>query len=192
MKREYVNVPNALSLSRVVFLPLLFLFVIWDMRFAFLIGYILVGSTDFFDGLIARRFNQKTEIGKALDSIADIFFYVSTAWFIYKLYPAYLTPNSTLLIVFFSLFFLSFVVSGIWCKKPIMMHTFLLKLNGVLVYLLVILSYFFNTTSFITVILVIYIIGFIEEMIIFIRFGNVDPDTWSLFHLMKADQEKRS
>lgn len=190
MKRENVNIPNALSLSRLIFLPILFLFAIWNMRLSFLIGYIILGATDYFDGLIARRFNQKTEMGKALDSFADIFFYVSTAWFIYRLYPAYLAPNNNLLIVFFGVFFLSFIVSGIWCKKPIMMHTFLLKLNAVLVYILVILSHFINTTAFIAVILIIYIIGFIEEIIIFIRYGNVDPDTWSLFHLIKADQRE--
>lgn len=190
MKREYVTVPNALSLSRIIFLPLLFLFVIWDMRLSFLIGYVLIGSTDFFDGLIARKFNQKTESGKSLDSIADIFFYLSSAWFLYRLYPGYLAPNNTLLIVFFIVFFLSFVVSGIWCKKPIMMHTFLLRLNAVLVYLAIILSYFLNTTTLIAVILIIYIFGFIEEIIIFIRFGIVDPDTCSLFHLAKSGQAK--
>ena len=169
MKREYLNIPNALSLSRVVFLPLLFLFVFLDMRLTFLIAYIILGSTDFFDGLIARRFNLKTDIGKTLDSLADIFFYVSTAWFIYRLYPEYLEPNNTLLIVFFALFFLSFVISGIFCKKPIMMHTSLLRLNAVLVYYVVVFSFFINTTWFITIVLIIYLIGFTEEIIIFIK-----------------------
>jgi phosphatidylglycerophosphate synthase len=189
MKREYINIPNALSISRAVFLPILFLFIIYDMKIAFLISYILLGSTDFFDGLIARRFNQKTDIGKSLDSIADIFFYVSTAWFMYRLFPQYLEPNITLLIIFFSLFFLSFVISSIFCKKPIMMHTFLLKLNGVLVYLLVIASFFINTTWFITVILFIYFIGFVEEIIIFIKYGEVDPDTPSLLSLFKVKKD---
>jgi len=93
-KKENLNVPNFLSLSRIVFLPLLFVFVIKDMRLTFLIGFIILGSTDYFDGLIARKFNQKTELGKSLDSIADIFFYVSSAYFIYKLYPAYLNQTT--------------------------------------------------------------------------------------------------
>ena len=186
MKKEYMNVPNALSLSRAVFLPILFLFILFDMKIAFLISYILLGSTDFFDGLIARKFNQKTDIGKSLDSIADIFFYVSTAWFIYRLYPQYLEPNNSLLIGFFALFFLSFLISSMFCKKPIMMHTFLLKLNGVLVYLLVITSFFFNTTWFITIILLIYFIGFIEEILIFIKYGEVDPDIPSILSLLRV------
>lgn len=184
MKKEYINVPNSLSLSRLLFLPILFILVHRDLRLAFLIGYMILGSTDFFDGLIARRFNQKTSIGKTLDSFADIFFYVSSAYFVARLYPEYLIPNQLLLIVFFSLFFLSFIVSAVTCHKPIMMHTFLLKLNGVLVYFLLILSYFYNTTWMITVILAIYLIGFCEEIIIFIRYGEVDPDTLSLLSLL--------
>ena len=189
-KKENLNVPNFLSLSRIVFLPLLFVFVIKDMRLTFLIGFIILGSTDYFDGLIARKFNQKTELGKSLDSIADIFFYVSSAYFIYKLYPAYLEPNNILLIAFFILFALSFIVSAIWCKKPIMMHTFLLRLNGVLVYFLIILSFFLNTTIMISSILIIYFVGFTEEIIIFIKYGEVDADTPSLFTLMKQNQDK--
>ena len=184
-KKENITIPNILSLSRFVFLPILFIFIAHDMRLAFLIGYIILGSTDFFDGLIARKFNQKTEIGKTLDSFADIFFYVSSAYFIAKLYPDYLEPNHMLLIVFFVIFGLSFIVSSIMCKKPIMMHTFLLKFNGVLVFALLIASYFVDTTYFISIILFIYYIGFIEEIAIFAKYGEVDPDTMSIFSLSK-------
>ncbi len=190
MDKRVITIPNILSASRLFCLPLLFFLLYKDWRTAFLAAYLIVGSTDFFDGWIARHFNQKTEIGKRLDSFADIFFYVSTAWFIAVLFPAYLEPNKVLLILFFSLFFLSFVISGIFCRKPVMMHTFLLKLNGVLVYFLVLLSFPFNTTWFITGILVIYLIGFTEEILIFIKFGDVDPDTVSLLHLIKNTKSK--
>jgi phosphatidylglycerophosphate synthase len=195
-KKENLTIPNFLSLSRLVFLPLLFVFIIKDMRLAFLIGYIILGSTDYFDGLIARKFNQKTDLGKTLDSFADIFFYVSSAYFLYKLAPASIAANKIMLIAFFILFGLSFVVSAIWCKKPIMMHTSLLRLNGILVYFLVILAYFsFNpiisiiTTIAIAIVLVIYYIGFIEEIIIFIKYGEVDPDTPSILSLMKNKED---
>ena len=66
-----------------------------------------------------------------------------------------------------------------------MMHTFLLKLNGVLVYLAVIMSFFFDTTYMISVILFIYFAGFIEEIAIFFKYGEVDPDTSTIFSLSK-------
>ncbi|MCK5811579.1 MAG: CDP-alcohol phosphatidyltransferase family protein [Clostridiales bacterium] len=189
-KKEYLTIPNFLSISRALFLPILIVFAVKDMRLAFLVGYIILGSTDFFDGKIARRFNQKTDIGKTLDSVADLFFYIASAYFLSTLYPAYLSPNSTLLIIFFSILLLSFIVSAILCKKPIMMHTSLLRFNAVLVYLVVILSYFMNTTYFIAGILILYLIAFTEEIIIFIKYGEVDPDSKSIFHIQEKVKKK--
>ena len=179
----YFTIPNGLSISRLVLLPLLYVFALRGMALAFVIGYAVLGATDYFDGLAARRLNQRTELGKALDSIVDIPFYLSSAYFMARLYPEYLRPNMVLLYVFFGIFGLSFAVSAIRCGKPIMMHTFLLKFNGVLVYLLVILSTFVNTTVFIAVILAIYYLGFAEEILIFLIHGEVDPDSLTFFRL---------
>lgn len=182
-QKKYLTVPNGLSLSRLVFLPLLYVFALKDMRAAFVIGYAILGSTDFFDGQVARIFNQKTDFGKTFDSIADLPFYLSSAYFMARLYSEYLKPNMTLLYIFFGILGLSFIVSAIRCRKPILMHTFILKLCGVLVYFLLILSYFVNTTILVTVILGLYYIGFTEEIMIFIKYGEVDPDSHSLFKI---------
>ena len=184
-----VNIPNALTMSRVIFLPVLYVFVLLDMRLAFLIAFMLIGATDAFDGFVARRLNQVTEFGKAMDSIADLLLYISTAWFLYRLYPQYILPNMNLLIAFFSLLGVSFIVSFIRCGKPIMMHTSILRYQAVLIYLLVIFSYFLDTTYFVTAILIIYLIGFTEEILIFLRYGQVDADTKSIICLLREEKE---
>jgi phosphatidylglycerophosphate synthase len=181
--QRYFTIPNGLSVSRLVLLPLLYVFALRGMEAPFVIGYAVLGATDWLDGLTARWLDQRTELGKALDSIVDIPFYLSSAYFVARLYPQYLRPNMILLYVFFGIFGLSFAVPAIRCGKPIMMHTFLLKLNGVLVYLLVILSAFLNTTVFIAVILGIYYLGFTEEILIFLIHGEVDPDSPTIFRV---------
>ncbi len=186
-KSEVLTIPNGLSLSRIVLLPLLYFFAWEDMRVSFTIAYALVGSTDFFDGLAARKLNQKTAFGKALDSIADLPFYISSAYFLNRLYPEYVAPNFVPLIAFFTLLALSFVVSAVKCGKPIMMHTFLLKLNGVLVYACVILSACVDTSRFILAILIIYYVGFAEEILIFLKHGEVDPDSPSIFRILPKE-----
>jgi cardiolipin synthase (CMP-forming) len=187
MRKTMLTIPNLLTISRVVFLPLLFLFIQLDMKMAFLIGYILIGSTDFFDGKVARKFNQVSPLGKTLDSVADLFFYISSAYFMYVLFYPYLEPNMGLLIGFFSLLALSFIVSSILLKKPILMHTSILRVNAVLVYLLIVSSFFMDTTYFVSAILLTYGVGFIEEIIIFFKYGEVDPDTTSIFALIKKE-----
>lgn len=186
MTRTLWTVPNVLSISRIVFLPLLIALAWFEWRLAFTVGYIIIGSTDAFDGYIARKFNQVSEFGKTIDSLADVLFYLASAWFLHRLYPQYLEPNQTLLYVFFGIFALSFIVSAIKLGVPVMMHTSILRYNAVLVYALIFFSYFFNTTLFVAIILILYILGFIEEILIFLIYGDVDRDTPTIFTLMKS------
>lgn len=70
------TIPNVLSLIRIALLPVFaVLYLHSDTQPALLwwAGAILIlsGLTDLFDGWIARRFNQISEIGKLLDPVAD-------------------------------------------------------------------------------------------------------------------------
>lgn len=70
------TVPNVLSLVRLLLLPVFaVLYLKSDNHPTWLYWSLAVllfsGLTDLFDGMIARRFNQITEIGKLLDPIAD-------------------------------------------------------------------------------------------------------------------------
>jgi phosphatidylglycerophosphate synthase len=180
---RYVTVPNALSASRIVFLPLLWVLALLRMETAFVIAYALVGITDLFDGYAARRLNQRSAFGKALDSFADLLYYLSSAFFMAWLYMDYLRPNLLLLYILFGVLALSFIVSAVKCGKPIMMHTLLLKLNAVLVYVGVILSAFIDTTVFVTVVLAVYYVSYAEEILIFLIHGEVDPDSPTIFNV---------
>lgn len=68
------NIPNILSVSRMVLAPATLLFL--HQPVIFFILYIVTALTDTFDGLIARRYHLETELGALLDSIADHIFYV--------------------------------------------------------------------------------------------------------------------
>jgi len=178
---RYVTVPNALSASRIVFLPLLWALALLRLKMPFTIAYALVGITDLFDGLAARLLHQRSAFGKTLDSFADLLYYLSSAFFLAWLYMDYLRPNLVLLYILFGLLGLSFLVSAIRCGKPIMMHTFMLKLNAGLVYVGIILSAFFDTTVLVTVVLAVYYVSYAEEILIFLVHGEVDPDSPTIF-----------
>ena len=181
---KWLNLPNLLSASRLVFLPALFWLLYSGHDYLFLAAYVAVGSTDFFDGLLARRLGQVTAAGKELDSLADLFYYISSAYFLYYLFPGVITANKPYLVVFFSLLAFSLIISGFLFRKPVMMHTILLKWNAVMVCLVVIGSFWLNTVYFARAVIIVYIVAFIEEILIFLYFGNVDPDTKTIFHLL--------
>jgi phosphatidylglycerophosphate synthase len=178
-----------LSASRIVLLPGLYLLLHFNQLQLFLVAYILIGSTDFFDGIVARKLNQVSHYGKELDSLADLFFYISSAYFLNYLRPEVIAANKVYLIVFFSLLGFSFLLSGIMFKRPVMMHTFILRWNAVLVFMIIVCSFFFDVTIMTRLALLIYMAGFTEEILIFILFGNVDPDTKSILHLFTAREK---
>ena len=68
------NLPNVLTISRIVLLaPLLIMIYLPNdqLNFISVILFILIALTDFFDGFFARRQNITSEFGKMLDPIAD-------------------------------------------------------------------------------------------------------------------------
>ena len=69
------NLPNILSIIRIVLVPIFLLFVLLDSiscnLYIALIIFCVAALTDFLDGMIARKYNLITNIGKFLDPIAD-------------------------------------------------------------------------------------------------------------------------
>ncbi len=74
------NVPNTLTLLRVLitFITIYFIFAGYDLV-VIVILFAIGMLTDFFDGQIARRFNQTTEFGRKFDVVADRFLMAGVA-----------------------------------------------------------------------------------------------------------------
>src|SRR6266850_6908319 len=71
MSSRIVTVPNMLTVFRMVLIPV-FVSLLFYQRFILaLCVFILAGVTDGLDGLLARRFDQQSQLGTILDPIAD-------------------------------------------------------------------------------------------------------------------------
>jgi CDP-diacylglycerol--glycerol-3-phosphate 3-phosphatidyltransferase len=69
-----VNLPIALTLIRIVLVPLVMVFLISSSRVNVLIAaviFVAASITDWLDGTLARRMNQVTRLGTLLDPVAD-------------------------------------------------------------------------------------------------------------------------
>lgn len=69
-----VNLPIALTLLRVSFVPGITLFLIEGHYSFALVAYVIASLSDVADGWIARRWNQTTPLGTVLDPLVDIVF----------------------------------------------------------------------------------------------------------------------
>lgn len=103
-KSQILNVPNILTMSRIV---LIFIFVLLasakhihnfpaeSFKFINIIAYsfaIIAGVTDFLDGYIARKYNMVTDFGALMDPLADKIFITATMLIMVevKLMPAWI------------------------------------------------------------------------------------------------------
>ena len=69
--RRRMTIPNALTLLRILLVPVFGLLWLADHHLAALIVFLVAGGTDLLDGLLARTLNQRTRLGSLLDPAAD-------------------------------------------------------------------------------------------------------------------------
>lgn len=71
-RKQLFTIPNLLSLLRLCMIPLIIWLYCTQKNYALTaVVLVLSGLTDMVDGYIARRFNIVTDLGKALDPVAD-------------------------------------------------------------------------------------------------------------------------
>tara|TARA_Y200000002_G_C22682421_1_gene664630 strand:+ start:3193 stop:3729 length:537 start_codon:yes stop_codon:yes gene_type:complete len=94
-----MNLPNILSLSRILLLAPIIIFFYKSFYLLSLIIFIMAAITDYLDGYIARKKNQNSDQGALLDLLSDkIFVSILLIWMTF-FFDSLLVLFSTLLIV---------------------------------------------------------------------------------------------
>ncbi|HWS55275.1 MAG TPA: CDP-alcohol phosphatidyltransferase family protein [Pyrinomonadaceae bacterium] len=92
MASKVVTLPNALTVVRMVLIPV-FVGALYYQRFGWALAiFVLAGATDGLDGLFARRFNQYSPLGQILDPIADKLLLVTS--FVTLSMPSIMEPSA--------------------------------------------------------------------------------------------------
>jgi cardiolipin synthase (CMP-forming) len=92
MASKVVTLPNALTVVRIVLIPV-FVGALYYQRFGWALAVFMVaGATDGLDGLFARRFNQYSPLGQILDPIADKLLLVTS--FVTLSLPSIMEPSA--------------------------------------------------------------------------------------------------
>ncbi len=76
MKKKYLNLPNVLTMLRIILVPVCMALILYypetlGSRLVAAGVFLLISFTDLLDGHIARKYHMVTDFGKFLDPVAD-------------------------------------------------------------------------------------------------------------------------
>ena len=90
-KKEIFSIPNIMGYFRIILIPVfcyMYINAESDREYLMATIVVLVSSlTDLFDGMVARKFNQITNLGKILDPVADKLTHAALAICVASKYP---------------------------------------------------------------------------------------------------------
>jgi phosphatidylglycerophosphate synthase len=179
------NVPNTLSATRLLGVPVLYVLVDREPVAWFVALYAVLGLTDYLDGRLARAWNQTSAFGSMLDSVADAAYYISTAYFAVRLFPAYVMPSIPYVVACLALYAVLIGVSRLRAGRILLPHTHLSRIAGVLVVLTVFASFVVNTTWVFRGVIALYALAIVEQIAMVGRYGDIPLDTRSILSLSR-------
>ncbi len=97
-----LNLATLLTISRIIFIPIIIFCYVYsngELRNIAALIFLLALITDYFDGLVARKFNQETPFGAFLDPIADKLLVVVTILLLSRSFDSILFLIPALIIV---------------------------------------------------------------------------------------------
>lgn len=168
MKRHAANIITLfrIPLSLCLLLP---------MKTSLFLGlYALCGFTDLLDGIVARKFKMQSTLGARLDSFADL---LMAGVIVYKLFEkgliTYFTPW---IIAITAVRLISMLI--VYLKHKIFgaLHTWANKATGLLLFLVLPLTYLISYTFVGWVVIAVALYAALEELFINIKEKSFLPD----------------
>lgn len=185
-KENIYNIPNFISLYRLLSVPFLAYIVLQKKENLFFYWFLFNLFTDVLDGFIARTFNLKTKFGAKLDSFADFAMYLLAMFALIYLKWEELEPYkySLYLLIFYYVFIdiFSFIKFG----EVSSLHLYFSKFNGLLqaVFFLIIFGIGFNKLLYFAVFFFASL-SFLENMYFLLKIDKMRSDLKGIYWLQK-------
>jgi len=181
-KERIYNIPNFLSLYRLLSVPFLFYVVYLGQEQVFFYWFLFNMFTDGLDGFIARRFNMQTKLGAKLDSTADFAMYLLGMYALIRLKWDVLEPYkfSFFLLIFYYIFI--DVFSLIKFKEISSLHLISSKASGVLEALFFFLLFYNGFSPLLYWLMFIVVsFSFVENMYFLFKIDKMKSDLKGFF-----------
>jgi cardiolipin synthase (CMP-forming) len=185
-KEKFWNIPNTLSLYRLLIFPVMLYWIFARNENLFAIFIAVSLFTDWLDGIIARTFNMQTKIGAKLDSWADTGTYICAFLAIYFFKWQEIKPHAFVLYIFFVLWLLSYIIVFVKFKGLIGLHTYLFKSTGYVQGAFIILLFLFGFYPWLFYLCIsVGIAACVEEIIIMLLLKKPMINVKGLYWILK-------
>ena len=186
-----LNLPNALSVLRLLLAPVLLWCAHRGLAEPFLWLLALALATDALDGHLARRLGVATPLGARLDSWGDLSTYAAMVFGLMWLWPAVFAREAWFLYLAVGFYLIPTLTSLLKFRELPRYHTWAAKLSAILMapayYLLVL----YDVAWLFRVVVLFHIWVAIEEVIITIILNRRHYDVPTLFHAREIVRRQR-
>ena len=180
-----LNIPNSLSLFRIIAAPFLLLSGWFDMPNLFFILFGLMLLSDVLDGIIARILDQTSDLGARLDSYGDILTYLTTPLAAWWLWPDVIKEELYYIIAAIVIYILPAIFALLKFGKLASYHTWLTKISAVLMSAGVVMLLGFENNLLFHIAIYFLVIEMVENILITIILPKQKSDIHSIWHAWK-------
>jgi CDP-diacylglycerol--glycerol-3-phosphate 3-phosphatidyltransferase len=186
-----LNIPNTLSLFRIIAAPFLLLTGWFEMPTLFFILFGLMLLSDALDGIIARMLDQTSELGARLDTYGDILTYLTTPLAVWWLWPDLLKEELYYIIAAIIIYILPAVFTLIKFGKLASYHTWITKISAVLMSVGVVILLVFDNNLLFHFAIYFLMIEMLENIAITIILHEQKSNIHSIWHAWNENANKR-
>ncbi|RRS31724.1 MAG: phosphatidylglycerophosphate synthase [Epsilonproteobacteria bacterium (ex Lamellibrachia satsuma)] len=183
-----LNIPNLLSLFRIIAAPFLLLAGWLGRTDLFFILFGLILLSDAFDGFIARILDQTSELGARLDSYGDILTYLSTPLAAWWLWPDIVKEELYYIIVAITVYILPAFFALAKFGKLASYHTWITKISAILMSAGVVMLLGFENDLLFHIAVYFLLIEMAENIAITIILQKPKSNIHSIWHVWKEKQ----
>lgn len=186
-----LNVPNALSLYRLLVFPVILYMALSQRESAYVVLLCISLISDALDGNIARRFNLQTKFGAALDNLADVCTYAVAILGLFVFKWEDIEPHAWLLYLFFAVFVLSYIVAFARFQKMPGLHLYGGVSAGYIQSVFFFVLFVFGFYTWFYYIAVGWgVIAYIEKIFVLLKLDDIRPGVKGLYWLLKEQKKQ--
>jgi len=182
MPKKALNIPNLLSILRILIAPLLLAAAAADLPDIFLFLFILSLLSDALDGFLARRLNQVSEWGAQLDSWGDLATYLVAPLGVWLLWPMLVRQELIFILLGLAGFLLPVLLGFCKFRRLTSYHTHAAKIAAILLGITTPLMLIGGPVYPFRIAIIVFLIAELEEVAITLRLKRWQANIPSIFH----------